>query len=121
MIQFLLIALLSLLAQFLLPWWSLALVAFLVCLATQSKALSAFGAGFFGVALVWLIYALVVQLRTDGVLTGRMSELLVKANQPALLIGVTVLLGGVVGGLAGLSGYYVRQAVQNQGRIHPAE
>ncbi|CCH56360.1 hypothetical protein BN8_05689 [Fibrisoma limi BUZ 3] len=121
MIQFLLIALLSLLAQFVLPWWSLALVAFLVCLITRPSALAAFGAGFFGVALVWLIYALVVQFRTDGIMTARMSQLLFKADQPVLLIAVTVLIGGLVGGLAGLSGYYVRQAVQNQGRIHPAE
>ncbi|QMW02468.1 hypothetical protein [Spirosoma foliorum] len=114
MIQIILIAVLSLLAQLVLPWWSLAVVAFLVCVWRSSSAGQAFFAGFYGVALVWLIYAVILHTRTDGVFTGRMSELLFKTNSAILPGLVTAIVGGLVGGLAGLSGYFVRQAIGNE-------
>ena len=119
MIQILLIALFSLLAQLVLPWWSLAVVAFAVCFwrgpAPRSlNAGNAFLAGFAGVALVWLSYALLIHVRTDGIFTGRMSQLLLKADTSAGLMLATAVLGGLVGGLAGLAGYFVRQALVNR-------
>ena len=114
MIQILLIALLSLLAQLVLPWWSLAVVAFLVCFWRSKSAGEAFMAGFVGIALVWLGYTLLIHLRTDGIFTGRMSELLFKTNTAVLPLLLTSILGGLVGGLAGLSGVLVRQAAGNQ-------
>ena len=114
MIQILLIALLSLLAQLVLPWWSLAVVAFAVCFWRSPNAGRAFLYGFTGVALVWLTYALLIHIRTDGIFTGRMSQLLFKADSPALLMLATVVLSGLVGGLAGLAGFLVRQALVNR-------
>lgn len=114
MIELILIALISLLAQFFLPWWSLALVAFGVCFLRSPGGGRAFLSGFFGVALVWLVYAFIIHYRTDGVFTGRMSELLFKKNTSVLPLLVTAIIGGLVGGLAGLSGYLVRQATGNQ-------
>ncbi|GAB2572333.1 hypothetical protein [Spirosoma areae] len=114
MIQPLLIAVLSLLAQFVLPWWSVAIIAFLVCFWRSPGAGRAFVFGFAGVALVWLAYALLIHLQTDGIFTGRMGELLFKSNNAAIPMVVTTILGGLVGGLAGLSGSLVRQATGNQ-------
>lgn len=114
MIQIVLIAVLSLLAQLVLPWWSLAIVAFLVCFWRSKNAGQAFVSGFYGIAIVWLIYVLLIHLRTDGIFTGRMSELLFKMNSNILPGLVTAILGGLVGGLAGLSGYFVKQTAGNQ-------
>jgi hypothetical protein len=114
MIEISLIAILSLLAQFFLPWWSLAVVAFLVCFWRSSGGGRAFLSGFLGVAIVWLLYALLIQFRTDGLFVGRMSELLFKTNTQVLPVVVTALIGGLVGGLAGLSGYLVKQATGAQ-------
>ena len=114
MLQILLIALLSLLAQLVLPWWSLAAVAFLVCFWRSSSAGWAFLHGFAGVSLIWLAYSLLIHLRTDGVFTGQMGQLLLQTSNPMLLLLVTTILGGLVGGLAGLSGFLVRRATQNQ-------
>ena len=113
MIQILLIAFLSLLAQLVLPWWSLALVSFAVCFWRAPGVGSAFWYGFAGIALVWLAYALFIHIRTEGIFTGRMSQLLFKADAFFLLIVATAVLSGLVGGLAGLAGYFVRQAVAN--------
>lgn len=123
MIQILLIAVLSLLVQLVLPWWSLALVAFAVCFwrgAIFRGAGRAFWYGFAGVALVWFVYALLAHLRTDGIFTGRMSQLLFKADAPALLMAVTAVLGGLVGGLAGMAGYFARQALVNRSAVRQA-
>lgn len=114
MLQILLIAVISLLTQLVLPWWSLAVVAFGVCYWRSPSAGRAFLSGFAGVALVWLAYALLVHVRTDGIFTGRMSLLLFKVDNAILPLLVTAVLGGLVGGLAGISGFYVRQAGRNQ-------
>ncbi|GAB4005567.1 hypothetical protein EXU85_01245 [Spirosoma sp. KCTC 42546] len=114
MIQILIIAVLSLLAQFLLPWWSVAIVAFLVCFWRSERAGQSFFYGFYGIAIVWLVYAFILHSRTDGIFTGRMGELLFKTNNASLPVIVTAIIGGLVGGLAGLSGYFVKQAFGNQ-------
>jgi hypothetical protein len=112
MIQLILIAILGLLAQLILPWWSLAIVAFLVCLWRSQSAGQAFLSGFLGVALVWLGYALIIYMRT--------GELLFKVNNAALPMLATALLGGLVGGLSGLSGFLIRQASGSQTTSHAA-
>ncbi|MBD2754694.1 hypothetical protein [Spirosoma validum] len=114
MIQIILIAIFSLLAQLILPWWSLAVVAFGVCFWRSPGAGRAFFYGFAGIMLVWVAYALLIHVRTDGVFTGRMSSLLFKTNNEAILILVTGILGGLVGGLSGLSGFFVRQITGTQ-------
>ncbi len=114
MLQLILIAVISLLAQLVLPWWSVAIVAFAVCFWRSTSAGRAFWHGFAGVALVWLLYALMIHVRTDGILTGRMGQLIFKADGAVFPLLVTALLGGLVGGLAAMSGYYVRLLFQNQ-------
>ncbi len=111
MIQIVLILLLSALAQLVLPWWSLAIVAFAVCVWRSTSGGQAFIAGFLGVALVWLLYALAIHLRTDGIFTGRMGSLLFKSSSVALPLVVTGMLSGLVGGLAGLTGFFVRRSI----------
>jgi len=110
MIQIVLIMLLSALAQFVLPWWSIAIVAFGVCFWRSTRGGQAFLSGFLGIAAVWLLYALLIHLRTEGVFTGRMGLLLFKSESAALPLLVTVILGGLVGGLSGLTGFLIRWA-----------
>ncbi|WP_080238082.1 M48 family metalloprotease [Spirosoma rigui] len=120
MIQIILVALISLVAQLVLPWWSLAIVAFSVCFWRSRSSGLAFLYGFLGVAVVWLGYALIIQLQTDGVFVGRMSELLFKSNTSVLPVSATTLLGGIVGGVAGMAGYFVRQALVNPSPVRNA-
>lgn len=112
MLPFLLIAVLSALAQLFLPWWSLALVAFGVCFWRSRTGWRAFGNGFAGAAVVWAVYAMIIHLQTDGILTGRMADLFFKTQSPILLLLVTPLVSGLVGGLAGLAGRQVRTVLK---------
>ncbi|RRB11112.1 hypothetical protein EHT87_26875 [Larkinella knui] len=108
MLPFLVIALLSAVAQLFLPWWVIAPVAFGVCLWRSKTGWRAFGNGFLGIAVVWFVYALSIHLQTDGILTGRMADLLFKIKAPLVLLLLTPLIGGLVGGLAGLAGQQLR-------------
>ena len=111
MISILLIALLSLLAQLILPWWSIALVAFAFCFGRPTSGGRAFLYSFLGVGLVWLIYALFQHIQSGDILTSRMSEVMKLPASPVYLLAITPLLGGLAAGLAGLAGCWVRQTV----------
>lgn len=112
---FLLIALLSLLLQLFLPWWIVAPVAFGLALWRGRSGWQAFGAGFGAVALVWLVSSAFIHLRTGGILTGKVAALLTLPS-PLLLLVVTALIGGLVGGMAALSGYFSRNALLSDDR-----
>jgi hypothetical protein len=111
LLLFLLIALLSFILQLFLPWWIIAVVAFAAALWKAVSGSSAFWSGFLAVAVVWLLMAIFTHIRTDGILTSRIAALF---NLPAsfLLILITAIIGGLVGGMAALSGYFVRQALK---------
>lgn len=113
MIPILLIALLSFVAQLLLPWWSIALVAFAFCFGRPSSSGRAFLCSFLGVGLVWLIYALMQHLQSGGILTSRMSEVLKLPPNPVFLLLLTPVLGGLVAGFAGMAGYWVRRVIKS--------
>ncbi len=108
MLPILLIAVLSLLAQLVLPWWSIALVTFAFCLVRSESGKQAFWHSFLGVALVWLGYALLIHIRTDGLMTARMAQLFFKTASPIGLLIVTPLIAGLTAGLSGLAGYLTR-------------
>jgi Na+/proline symporter len=95
--------------QFFMPWWIIAPVAFGLAFWKAMNARQAFIAGFAGIALGWLGYSLFIHLRTEGVLTQRIAHVL-PLHHSFLLILVTVLIGGLVGGMAALAGYYCRNA-----------
>lgn len=111
MIFILLIALLSLLAQLVLPWWSVALVTFAFCFGRPMGGGRAFLYSFLGVGLVWLVYALLQHIQSGNILTSRVSEVMKLPANPVYLLVITPLLGGLVAGFSGLAGYWVRQTV----------
>lgn len=106
---FLLLLVLSFALQFILPWWILAVVAFGLAFWLAKKASGAFWAGFAAIFLGWLGLSLFFHLRNDGILTSRVATLFT-LPQPWLLLLVTALVGGLVGGLAALTGYFCRRA-----------
>jgi hypothetical protein len=102
------IALLSGIAEYLFPWWTIAFVAFLVTAAAGLPSGRAFLAGFCGVTLLWLFVSLIIDFRNAHILSGRMAELF-QLPHSFLFILVSAIVGGLVGGLAGWSGAVVRK------------
>ena len=108
LISIVLIAFLSAISEYVFPWWTIALVAFLVTVFANLSSGKSFLAGFTGVLLLWLAVALVIDFRNDHILSQRMAELFGLAHS-SLFIVVAALVGGLVGGLAGGSGAVVRK------------
>lgn len=112
--QLLLMVLFSALLQYFLPWWSAALVPFALAFWQGRNAGGSFWNGFGAGSSLWLAVAYWQHVRSGGLLTGRIAELL-SVSTP-LLFTITGLLGGLVAGLAALSGFYLRQ-VLGQARL----
>ena len=100
-------AIIAYLLQWYLPWWSVALAGFLISLILSSKASSSFLSGFLGVGMIWFIQAFYIDLHTDSVLTQKVAEILFLPH-PFLLILVTAIIGGLVGGMGSLAGSHLR-------------
>jgi hypothetical protein len=93
--------------QMALPWWSIILAAAVLALGFNLKAWPAFWGGFLAVALLWGSYAAYINVLNEGLLAGRMGELLGGLSAP-LMVLVTALFGGIFGGLGGLLGSLAR-------------
>ncbi|OJV13792.1 MAG: hypothetical protein BGO21_07110 [Dyadobacter sp. 50-39] len=104
--NFLIIAILSAILQIFAPWWVIAIVPFVIVIARPSSG--AFWSGFGGIAVPWLLYGYYQHFISDGALTDRVAKIFMLPNGILLLL-VTALVGGLVGGFSGLAGYWVRQ------------
>ena len=109
LISLLLIAMASFAAGLYLPWYSIAIISFLVILLIPQSPGSAFLAGFLGVGLLWGIHSAVISHANNDVLAHRISQLFLKTESPVLLVIVTALIGGIVAGLGALTASFARR------------
>ena len=105
-----LIILLSFIAGLFLPWWSIAIVAFLIALLIPQSVGKSFLAGFIGVFLLWGILALWIDVKNDSVLSMKIAQLFKLGSASFLLILITALIGALVAGFAAMSGGSLRPA-----------
>ncbi|HYE53215.1 MAG TPA: hypothetical protein VD996_00175 [Chitinophagaceae bacterium] len=108
LVSILLIALLSFAVGLYLPWWSLALVAFVVAALIHQRAGKAFLAGFLALFLLWGIMAFVIDQQNQQILSVKVAKLLPLGGNSLLLILITAFVGGLVAGLAAMSGSFLR-------------
>lgn len=109
MLLIILIAISAWLLGLFLPWWTLALPCLIFGNLLGNKSGSSFLYGFLGIGLLWLIQTLAVHISNEGILTTRIAELF-SLPHPALVIIVTVAIGGLAGGLSTLTGYLFGKA-----------
>lgn len=106
---FLIILVLSFICSYFLPWWFAAVIAFAAALFVGKKPGKAFLSGFLAVFAAWVILALFKSIPNDNILATRVAHLMQLPNWILLLI-VTGIIGGLVGGMAALSGTLVRKS-----------
>ena len=104
-IQIIAIILVGYLAELFLPWYSVAFVAFIFGYYFRSE--SNFLGGFLGVALLWLMKILLITSVASTEFASKVAQLFPVKDQ-WLLILVSILLGGLVGGFAALTGGLAR-------------
>ena len=108
----LLILVISAALQRVLPWWIVAVVAFVLCFGQAQFGRDGFWAGFGGVALSWLLPAAWLAYQNDGLLAHRVAQLLPLGGSVVGLVLVSTGIAGLVGGLAGLAGAWLRAAIR---------
>ncbi len=102
-------SLVSYLLGLILPWWAPAVAAFIVALILPTKAGFSFLSGFVGVGLYWLVYALMVDMRNEHILSGRMAALF-GLPSTTLFIAVTAIVGAMIGGFSAWGAALLRPA-----------
>lgn len=101
-------ALLAFIGGLYMPWWSLAIAAFLVAVLIHQKAGKAFFAGFSGVFLLWAGLAWWIDIKNDGYLSKKIAQLLPLGGSTVALILVTAFIGALVAGFGAMTGSFLR-------------
>jgi hypothetical protein len=109
LISIVLTALLSVAACLYLPWWSIAVVAFIVAAAIPQKPFASFLAGFIALFLLWGSLSWYISSNNNNLLAHKVSLLLLQTDSPVVLILITAFIGALVAGLGALSGSFVRK------------
>lgn len=101
-------AFLGYVAPLYLPWWGFAITSFIVAVAIPQKPFKSFLAGFAALFLFWGIYALILDVNNDHLLSQKVALILPVGSGFALIL-ITAFIGGLVSGLAALTGTYLRK------------
>jgi hypothetical protein len=120
-VQILVIVILGFFLELFFPWWSLAIAAF--CGGILVNTRMNFLGGFLAVGLLWLAKALIADLSSDSDLTQRVAVIFMLHSKVLLLL-VTVLFGGIVGGFAAMTGGALRgdpEAVKKGKKLEKSE
>ena len=110
LISFIVTALLAFALCLFLPWWSIAVAAFLVAALIPQRPGKAFLTGFAALFVLWGALSFWLSSNNDHVLAHKVSPLVLKMDNPALLILATALIGALVAGFAALAGSYLRRS-----------
>ena len=108
-ISLILTALLSFAACLYFPWWSIAVAAFIVAVLIPQKPGKAFLTGFVSLLLLWGGLSFWISTNNEHILAHKISVLMLKMDNPYLLILATALIGALVAGFAALTGSYLRK------------
>ena len=117
LLSVLLIAALSFLCGLFLPWWSIAIIAFIVTVLIPQTSGTGFLSGFLGIFLLWGILSFWIDIKNDGILAGKIAQLLPLGGVTILLVLVTALIGGLVAGFAGMAGSSLRPVHRYRKRL----
>lgn len=109
-VQILLIIILASVLELFLPWWTIAIAAFIGGALFNSR--TNFLAGFLAIALLWLITSVILDLSATAKLTQRVAAIF-SLSKPLLFV-VTCLIGGLVGGFAAMAGSALRKGKQGR-------
>ena len=86
------------------PWWSIAIASFIVAIFIHQKPWKAFVAAFLALFLLWAGLAFFIDVQNDHLLSAKVASILPLGGSGILLIVITAVVGGLVGGMGALTG-----------------
>ncbi len=92
-----------------LPWWSFVVTNLIIAIALPIKPLQSFIAGALGVGALWAGLAFGIDLANNHILSTKVAQILPLGGSYISLIAVTAIVGALLGGLASLTGSFVRK------------
>ena len=115
-VSIILIMLLSFTACLYFPWWSIAIVAFIVTAIIPQSALMSFISGFFSILILWGALSFWISNNNRHILAHKVSLVILKVDNPYLLMLASALVGALVAGSAALAGSHLRKLFYKQYR-----
>ena len=92
-----------------LPWWSIAIAACLVAALIPQRPGKAFVTAFIALFVLWGGLSFWISNNNDHILAHKVSQVIIKMDNPVLLVLATALIGALVTGFAALTGSYLRR------------
>ena len=89
-------------------WWTVAIAAFIGGFFLGTASGETFAKGMVAVLILWLLMVLYHHFSTQGILSNKIAQVLPVGGNVGILIIATVLIGGLVGGWAAMSGFFIR-------------
>lgn len=108
-VQILLIVILGFFLELFMPWWCIAIAAFAGGIAAFSRM--NFVAGFLAAGILWTGKAMITDVSTSSDLADKVARTFMLHNTAILLL-VTFILAGLVGGFAAMSGAFLRRMIK---------
>lgn len=113
MILLLLLIISAFLVNLVLPWWGVTITGLILGFQLKPSSTKAFGIGFLALFLLWGAQAFYIHLANDGILSTRIAEML-NVGSPLLVILITGIIGGLVSGLAVLTGSLIKHSLSGK-------
>ncbi|MGN6165709.1 MAG: hypothetical protein ACTHOF_14320 [Flavisolibacter sp.] len=104
----LLTAVVSFVAGMFLPWWSIAIVSFLVALLLVQNVGKGFLSGFLGIFILWGLLSFWIDIKNESILSHKVAQLFPLGGSSVLMILITSFIGALVGGFAAMAGSSLR-------------
>ena len=104
---FLVVIIAAFLLQTILPWWIIGPICLIASFFVSSSKKQAFWSGFAGVFILWLVKILSLSLPNEHLLANKVGQvfMLYESNYNwIILLIVSSVIGGMVGGLSCLTG-----------------
>ena len=108
LVAILLTALLAFISGLFFPWWGIAISSLVVAILIHQKPGKAFLSGYLGVFILWGGLALWIDIKNGGVLSKKIALVLPLGGNTVYLILLTGFIGGLVAGMAAMSGSFLR-------------
>jgi hypothetical protein len=102
-----------------LPWWGIIVPCLIFGVWLLESAGRAFLIGFFAGGLAWFLQALYIDIANESILSNRIAEMMGVGSHWLILIA-TFLIAAFLGGLATLTGYFLKAVLKPDDEVSTA-